>query len=102
MAFMTGAGRRKRAKLEENKAIVRASVEELWNTQDMALFDEFYATNLVNHNPNRPDVRDLEGLKKWAKATFAAFPDFHLTIERMVAEGNNGSGTLESSCRAQR
>ena len=88
VVFMTGAGRRERAKLEENKAIVRRNLEEFWSTGNMDIVDELYATNFVNHDPNHPDVRDLEGLKKWAKAIFAGLPDFHVTIERMVAEGD--------------
>jgi len=88
VVFMTGAGRRKRARLEKNKAIVRRNVDEFWNTGNMNIVDELYATNFVNHNPNAPDVRDLEGLKKWAKASFASFPDTHITIKDMVAEGD--------------
>jgi len=88
VVFMTGAGRRERARLEKNKAIVHASVEKFWNTGDLAVADEFYATNFVNNDPNNPDVRDLEGFKKWVGATFAGFPDHHVIVEDMIAEGD--------------
>ncbi len=86
VVFMVGAGRRRRAKLEENKAIVRASVEKFWNMGDLAVADEFYATNYVGHHPGLPEVRGCEALKKWAEVEFAAFPDAHNTIEDLVAE----------------
>jgi len=92
VVFMTGAGSRERAKLEENKAIVRASVEKFWNTGDLAGADEIYATNYVGHHPGAlGEVRGREAMKKWAKVEFAAFPAFpnaQITIEDLVAEGD--------------
>jgi len=88
VVFMTGAGRRERATLEKNKAIVRRAIDEFWNKGDIAAMDKLFATNYVNHDPRVPDRRDLEGLKQWAKALFAAFPDLHVTIEDMIAEGD--------------
>jgi len=89
VVFLVGAGRRERARLEKNKAIVRASVEKFWNTGDLAVADEFYATNWVEHHPGvLGEVRGLEGLKKWAKAEFVGFPDMRVTIEDLVAEGD--------------
>jgi steroid delta-isomerase-like uncharacterized protein len=61
---------------EANKAIVRRSVEEFWNTGNMAAIDEFYATD------------DLEQFKQAAMANFTGFPDLHLTIDDLIAEGD--------------
>jgi len=72
---------------EENKTIVQRA-EELWNTGDLAIADEVYATDFVNHDPGLPDVRDLETYKGFIAATRTGFPDFYVTIEDMIAEGD--------------
>jgi predicted ester cyclase len=88
VVFLTAAGRRERARLEKNKAIVQRAVDEFWNKGDIAAVDELFATDYVNHDPAAPDRGDLEGLKQWAMAGFAAFPDLHVTIEDLIAEGD--------------
>jgi steroid delta-isomerase-like uncharacterized protein len=50
--------------------------------------DEVYAADFVNHDPAAPDVRDLDGLKGYAATVFAGMPDFHVTSQDMVAEGD--------------
>ena len=61
---------------EENKAIVRRWIEEGWNKRNVAVADECYAPDLA---------RDL---KEFVKQVFAAFPDFHVTIEDQIAQGD--------------
>jgi steroid delta-isomerase-like uncharacterized protein len=79
------------AQTEENKAIMLRA-EEFWNTGDMAIADEVYAAELVNHDPTAPDVCDLESLKGFAVALRAGMPDFHVTNEYMIAEGDKVVG----------
>jgi predicted ester cyclase len=74
--------------LEQNKAIVRRCIEEAFNKGNAAAMDEFLAPNVVPH-PLPPGVsHDLEGLKRFFTTLLAAFPDYCLTIEDMVAEGD--------------
>ncbi len=73
---------------EELKAIVRREVEEFWNVRSLAKIDVFFAPTYANHDPNSPEVRDLAAFKQYARALFAAFPNLHVTIEDMVAEGD--------------
>ena len=73
---------------EDNKALIRRFVEEGWNQKNLALFDELNAPNFVHHNALLPDVRSREDHKQWFTDTRSAFPDFHLTIEDMIAEGD--------------
>ena len=72
---------------EENKTVVHRA-EELWNTGNLAIADEVYATDFVNHDPGLPDVRDLEAYKGFIAATRTGFPDFSVTIEDVIAEGD--------------
>ncbi len=74
--------------IEENKAIVRRFVEEVWNKGDLTVIDDLFATNYVNHDPNRPEVLDPESYKQWVVISRTGFPDLHVTIEEMIAEGD--------------
>jgi steroid delta-isomerase-like uncharacterized protein len=76
---------------EEYKTIVKRA-EELWNTGNLAIADEIHASDFVNHDPGKPDVRDLEAYKGWITATRSAFPDLHVTLEDMIAEGDRVAG----------
>ena len=86
---------------EENKALLRRLVEEVFSAQgDLDVADEIYAPNYVGHNPLDPeDVRGPEGAKEQARMYRSAFPDVRLSIEEQVAEGDKvvtrwiGSGT---------
>ena len=73
---------------EENKATVRRFTEEGWNQGNVAVFDELSAPNWVYHDPGVPDVRTLEDYKPWVTETRRTFPDLHLTIDDMIAEGD--------------
>jgi steroid delta-isomerase-like uncharacterized protein len=72
---------------EENMRIVRRIYTEVFDRHNLAVVDEFYATDFVYHSPGRPDY-DREGLKQGFAAYLAAFPDVHMTIEDMFAAGD--------------
>jgi steroid delta-isomerase-like uncharacterized protein len=74
--------------LERNKTIVRRLLERFWNAHDVAAADEFFAADMVNHDPVAPAVTGLEGLKGYASLLFTAFPDFHVVIDQELAEGD--------------
>ena len=70
--------------LEENKAIVRRSIEVI-NSHDLSLVDDLVATDYVDHTRQ---THGAEGLKQFLTVIFRSFPDFHLTIEDIIAEGD--------------
>ncbi len=74
---------------EENKAIVRREIEELFNRDgNLDAADEIYASNYVGHEPTTGDNRGIEGAKQFAAAYRDAFPDLQATIEDQIAEGD--------------
>jgi len=73
---------------EENKAMVRRLVKELVNKGDLSVVGEIFATNFVNHSPATGTTPDREGIKQYIAMLHAAFPDFHCTIEDLIAEGD--------------
>ena len=68
--------------LEENKAIVRRFIEA-YNKHDLSSIDDFVAPDYVDHT----NQVGLEGLKQLFNMAFKGFPDFHETIEDIIAEG---------------
>ena len=75
------------AQTEVNKAIMLRA-EEFWNTGDMAIADEVYSVDFVNHDPTAPDVGDLESYKGYVATVRAGMPDFHVAAEAIVAEAD--------------
>jgi len=71
--------------IEENKALVRR-VYELSTLKDMAAFFKFLAPEHVEHLLTG-DI-SLKQLKQALPVFFTSFPDLHLTIEDMVADGD--------------
>jgi len=73
---------------EENKSTVRRAIEEGWNQGHVAVFDELNAPNFIYHDPGAPGVRTSEDYKRWVTESLNAFPNLHITIEDLVAEGD--------------
>lgn len=74
---------------EQNKAIARRMIEEVWNKHNIGLADQLVASNYVGHDPATPgDIRGIEGFKKFFHTYSSAFPDQRFTIEDLIAEGD--------------
>ena len=73
---------------EENKALVRRAYEEFINQRNLDRLGEFFAPDYVGHVPGMPDIQGIEGLKQVAMLFFSAFPDLHVTLEDVIAEGD--------------
>lgn len=70
---------------EENKAIFHRFIEEVWNKGNLAVADELFTPDAVSPSaPNLPP--GSEGVKIIATMFRSAFPDFHMTIEDLIAE----------------
>lgn len=73
---------------ENNKAIVRRLIEEVWNKGNLSLVDELFTPNYEHHDTSSPDFgRGPESEKKRVTVYRGAFPDARLTIEDIIAEG---------------
>jgi predicted SnoaL-like aldol condensation-catalyzing enzyme len=68
-----------------NKALVRGYLE-MWNTSNVALADEVLAADWKDHA--HPEVVGTDSVKQAVMKVRSAFPDFHITIEQIVAEGD--------------
>jgi steroid delta-isomerase-like uncharacterized protein len=72
---------------EQNKALLRRGFEEGINKGNMSVFEELIAPNYMNYNFPAP-TPGPEGFKLVIAMFRGAFPDLHVTIEDMCAEGN--------------
>ena len=73
---------------EENKTLVRRAIEEGWNQGNLALTEELDAANFIHHDPDFPNFQTRKDYRQWVTQTRNAFPDLHLTIEDVIAEGD--------------
>lgn len=74
--------------IEENKAVARRWMEEIWQKASPAAMDELLASNFV-FNYASPGVKsDREGYKQSVNEFFVGFPDVQFTTVDMVAEGD--------------
>jgi steroid delta-isomerase-like uncharacterized protein len=73
---------------EHNKAIVRRLFAELWNNGNLSVADEIFAPTYTHNDPSTPDFgKGPDSEKRRASLYRNAFPDIHLTIEDVIAEG---------------
>jgi predicted ester cyclase len=85
---------------EENKALARRVLEEMFNKGNLDVADELLAPNYVDHDPAMPeDIHGPEGFKQYVSGYRSAFSDLHLEFEDQIAEGDKvvtrwtGTGT---------
>ncbi|PYM06476.1 MAG: ester cyclase [Verrucomicrobia bacterium] len=73
---------------ENNKAIIRRLIEEFWNKGNQSLADQLFTPNYTHHDSSTPDFgHGPESERKRATLYRTAFPDIHLTVEDIIAEG---------------
>ena len=79
--------KKKKMSTETNKAIVRRYIEQFVNNQRHDLIEEFLVETVELHGTG-PTIVGLTTVLEWYAKFAAAFPDWHTTIDDMVAEGD--------------
>lgn len=80
--------------VEGNKEVVRRYYEKAFNEGRIEILDEVIAEDVVNHDPvsdetlTPEEARGFEGFVRHVEAARKAFPDATVTIEDMIAEGD--------------
>lgn len=88
---------------EQNKDLERRLIEEAWNQGNLAAVDELVAPDFVDHTAPPDLPPGAEGHKAFIKMYREAFPDAHVTIHDILAEGDKvvyrwtGSGTHQGT-----
>ena len=73
--------------VEENKA-AKKRYFETFNERDIP-FEELFAEDYVAHVPGFPEVRGRTALQQLVEGSLVSLPDAKLTIDDMLAEGDN-------------
>ena len=71
---------------EDNKAIVRCAYDAI-NQNDLDALDEMVDSDITDHDPAPGQGPGLEGVKQYFSSLHTAFPDVHMDVEDMIAEG---------------
>lgn len=74
---------------QQNKKVERRLIEEVWNRGNYDVIDQLVARDYVGHSTTPQDeTRGPEAYKAFYASLHAAFPDFNVTIEDQIAEGD--------------
>ena len=75
---------------EAYKALIRRYIGEAYNKGNLAVIDEVYTADTIHYTPGSSAVpmRGTEALKEGVAAWRDAFPDFRVTLDGMIAEGD--------------
>ena len=72
---------------EENKALIHRWVAA-FNAGDLDVIDEVYAPTYIDHTPRPGQAPGPAGVREALVQVRASFPDIHITIEDLIAEGD--------------
>jgi steroid delta-isomerase-like uncharacterized protein len=74
---------------EENKAILRRFIGEVWNQGNLSLADQLLSADYTHHDAATPDLGPgPESEKGRVNLYRTAFPDLHFTIAALLADGD--------------
>lgn len=76
--------------VQENKVLLSRFIQEVWNRGNLAVADELFDPQATT--PDVPLPPGPEGAKVVARMFRSAFPDFHMTIEDLIAEDDKVVG----------
>lgn len=71
-----------------NKERMRGFYKDVVNAHKAAAIADYCTKDFRDHNPDPGQKQGMKGLQGAFQAMFDAFPDLHVTVEQMVAEGD--------------
>lgn len=83
---------------DTHKAMLRRLYDEAMNAGKLEVVDEVVATHAIEHEvpPGLP-AEGPEVVKHWIGMVRSAFPDFHLEVEDMLADGDKVAARVTMS-----
>lgn len=74
---------------EQNKDFIHRYYEEMWNRWDFELAEQILSPEIAFHGSLGITTRGIAAFRRYMQTVRDAFPDFHNTIEELVAEGEH-------------
>jgi steroid delta-isomerase-like uncharacterized protein len=72
----------------EHKAIARRFFDEVGNQGNVAAIDDLASPHFINHSLRTGSSSDREGFKRTWVMFRTVFPDFQVTVDDAIAEGD--------------
>jgi steroid delta-isomerase-like uncharacterized protein len=73
---------------EADKQLVLRLIEAIWNAGDLAEAEALLAPDFVNHSAPPGTPPDRAGFLRTSVTTRTTFPDFHVKVDDLIAEGD--------------
>lgn len=73
---------------EQNKALVRQVMVDVWQDGKLEKIDDYYAEDFVSHDDTPGIPQNREGLKMFAGMLEAAFSGGAVTVDDQISEGD--------------
>lgn len=73
---------------EDNKTLMRRFIEEVFNKKNLSAIDELIAPNHIDHSAAASLPVGPEGYRQAIGMMLTGFPDLHVTVEDVIAEGD--------------
>ncbi len=93
LGFLAGCAPSPCATMKAHKDLFRQYVEA-YNSMDINRFDELMAVDFVRHSQAASDVHSLEEFKADVRQGADAFPDGHMEVHMLIAEGDKVAGYM--------
>ena len=74
--------------LEQNKAFIRNHFEEIVNRKNSAIAYQNFASDYIDHEEPFVGLVSPELVKQTMDKAYVKYPDFHVTVEDVIAEGD--------------
>jgi steroid delta-isomerase-like uncharacterized protein len=78
----------------QNRRLIERYYNELWNTWNFDLADQLISPAVKFHGSVGVAVQGLDAFRDYMNLIRSAFPDFHNTVEEMVAEDDRVAARL--------
>ncbi|MEW6195587.1 MAG: ester cyclase [Bacteroidota bacterium] len=79
--------------MKTNEQLFRILIEDGFSKGDVSVFDKYSSADFIEHQ-NGIKPQNVEGVKKAISNLHNSFPDFSLTIEDLVSDGDKVWGRL--------
>ena len=79
---------------EQNKYLIRRYYDEMWNQWNFELAEQILAPEISFHGSLGVMVRGVAAFRQYMQTVRDAFPDFHNTVEQLVAENQHAVARL--------
>ncbi|HEU0072885.1 MAG TPA: ester cyclase [Dehalococcoidia bacterium] len=89
--------------MEQNKAVYREFIQRVFNEGHLDMLDKFLAPSYVIRDAPPGTPPGAEGVKQVVSMFREAFPDFEITLDEVIAEGDfvAASSTVRGTHRGE-